>query len=339
MNPFAYERAADSAEAIRSVAASASCKFLAGGTNLIDLMKDGVEKPERLIDINRLPLSAIEPLPDGGLRLGATARNADTANHPLVRRNYPMLSRAILSGASPQLRNLATNGGNLLQRTRCWYFMDTGSPRCNKRAPGTGCGAIDGLNRNQAILGASDHCIATHPSDMAVALTALEARIRVQGPRGERTIPIAEFYRLPDDTPWRDTNLQPHELILSIDLPPSSYAAHSHYLKIRDRASYEFALVSVAAALDMHEGQIRSARVVLGGVAHKPWRCEASEQLLVGKKSGAQAFESAGDEAVKGAKPYKYNAFKVEMARRAVIRALSEAVLNEPSADKNRSAA
>lgn len=325
MKAFAYQRTTDPTVAIAAAAGSNSCKFLAGGTNLVDLMKDGVENPERLIDINRLPLANIEPLGNGGLRLGALARNSDTANHHLVRQNYPLLSRAILSGASPQLRNLATNGGNLLQRTRCWYFMDVGSPQCNKRAPGTGCGAIEGLNRSQAILGTSDKCIATHPSDMAVALTALEAGIRIQGPHGERTIPIADFYRLPGDTPWLDTNLEKNDLILSIDLPPSPYAVHSCYLKIRDRASYEFALVSVAAALEIENGKIRSVRIALGGVAPKPWRCEGSEKILEGREPSEELFESAGAQAVKSAKPYKYNAFKVEMAKRAVVRALSEA--------------
>ncbi len=255
MNPFDYQRASGSDTAISAITGSGHAKFLAGGTNLIDLMKNGVERPERLVDINRLPLAKIEPLPDGGIRIGALARNSDTANHPLVRQQYPLLSRAILSGASPQLRNLATNGGNLLQRTRCWYFMDVGSPQCNKRAPGSGCGALEGLNRYHAIFGASDKCIATHPSDMCVALAALDAVIRVRGSKGERTIPIADFHRLPGETPQIDTNLGKDELILSIDLPKSPYASHSHYLKVRDRASYEFALVSVAAAMDIQDGR------------------------------------------------------------------------------------
>ena len=324
MNPFQYERARDAAGAVHAV--SPRSKFLAGGTNLIDLMKNGVENPEMLIDLNRVALAAIDTQPDGGLRLGALARNADTANHPLVRQRYPLLSQAILSGASPQLRNLATNGGNLLQRTRCAYFMDPGFPQCNKRAPGTGCGAIDGFNRLHAIFGASDHCIAVHPSDMCVALTALEANIRVQGKSGERTINMAEFHRLPGDTPEVDSNLKPDELIVSIDLPPSPYAAHCHYLKVRDRASYEFALVSVAAALDLDsEGAIRSARIALGGVAHKPWRAEAAEKLLAGQKPTPSLFETAGEAAIAGAKPYRGNAFKVEMAKRAVARALANA--------------
>jgi xanthine dehydrogenase YagS FAD-binding subunit len=322
MNPFDYQRASASDTAISAITGSSHAKFLAGGTNLVDLMKNGVERPERLVDINRLPLAKIEPLPDGGLRLGALARNSDTANHPSVRQHYPLLSRAILSGASPQLRNLATNGGNLLQRTRCWYFMDASSPQCNKRAPGSGCGALEGLNRYQAIFGASEKCIATHPSDMCVALAALDAVIRVRGPRGERTIAIADFHRLPGDTPEIDTNLGKDELILSIDLPKSPYAAHSHYLKVRDRASYEFALVSVAAAMDIRDGRIRSARIVLGGVAHKPWRCEESEKMLIGNYTDAAFFEDAGEIAVRDAKPYKHNAFKVALARNAVTKAL-----------------
>ncbi|HWF38812.1 MAG TPA: xanthine dehydrogenase family protein subunit M [Candidatus Acidoferrales bacterium] len=323
MNPFEYIRAERPETAIDAVFNSQNAKFLAGGTNLIDLMKDGVEQPGRLIDINRLPLKAIEPMPDGGLRLGALARNTDTANHPLVRSDYPLLSRAILSGASPQLRNLATNGGNLLQRTRCFYFMDTGFPQCNKRKPGSGCGAIGGVNRIHAIFGASDQCIATHPSDMCVALAALDATIRVRGPKGDRAIPIGEFHRLPGNTPQIDTNLQPDELILSIDLPKSNFAQHSHYLKVRDRASYEFALVSVAAALEMDGDSIRNARFAMGGVAHKPWRSPEGERELAGQQATLAAFERAATRSVEGARTYRDNAFKVEMAKRSVVRALS----------------
>jgi xanthine dehydrogenase YagS FAD-binding subunit len=321
MNSFQYQRAADVAGAMRAI--SIGSKFLAGGTNLIDLMKNGVEQPEQLIDINRIALAAIEPRPDGGLRLGALARNSDTANHPMVRRQYPLLSQAILSGASPQLRNLATNGGNLLQRTRCPYFMDTGFARCNKRAPGTGCGALQGFNRTHAIFGASDQCIAVHPSDMCVALAALEATIRVQGKGGERHISMGDFHRLPGATPEIDTNLKPDELILSIDLPPSPYAAHSYYLKVRDRASYEFALVSVAAAIELDGGTIRSACIAMGGVAHKPWRPQAAEQFLIGQRAGPDVFEAAGQQAIAGAKPYRENGFKVELSKRAVARALA----------------
>jgi xanthine dehydrogenase YagS FAD-binding subunit len=323
MNPFAYERALRQDSAIEAISRTASAKFLAGGTNLVDLMKNGVERPERIIDINRLALAAIEPLPDGGLRLGALARNAETANHPLVRKQYPMLSRAILSGASPQLRNLATNGGNLMQRTRCPYFMDIDSAQCNKREPGSGCGALQGFNRSHAIFGASDQCIATHPSDMCVALAALEAVIRVRSSKGERRIPIADFHRLPGETPQIDTNLRSDELIVSIDLPPSPSAGHSHYLKVRDRASYEFALVSVAALLEVENQQIRRARIVLGGVAHKPWHCTSAEKLLIGKSIDDALFQQAGAAAVAGAHPYQQNGFKVELTKRAVTRALT----------------
>jgi xanthine dehydrogenase YagS FAD-binding subunit len=324
MQPFDYQRATQPQAAIQAIARADQSKFLAGGTNLVDLMKNGVEKPAHIIDINQISaLAIIEPLPGGALRLGAMARNSDTANHPLVRQNYPLLSQAILAGASPQLRNLATNGGNLLQRTRCAYFMDAGFPRCNKRAPGSGCDALEGFNRIHAILGTSDQCIATHPSDMCVALAALEAGIRVRGPKGERTIPIAEFHRLPGNTPNIDTNLQPNELIISIDLPASPYSRHFHYLKIRDRASYDFALVSVAAALDMDGSQIRSARLALGGVAHKPWRSEDAEKVLAGQQASPTVFESAATRALAGAKTYQHNAFKVDLAKRTIVRALS----------------
>ncbi len=325
MNPFEYQRVDQSQKAVSAIASSKQSKFLAGGTNLIDLMKLEVEQPVRLIDINHLPLNRIEPLPNKGLRLGALARNSDTADNALVRKNYPLLSQAILAGASPQLRNMATNGGNLLQRTRCYYFMDTGFPQCNKRSPGSGCGAIEGFNRIHAILGASEQCIATHPSDMCVALAALEAQVRVLGPKGERTIAMQDFHRLPGSTPQIDTNLRPDELILSIDLPPSPYAAHSHYLKMRDRASYAFALVSVAAALDLEGDSIRSARIALGGVAHKPWRSEEAEAALTGQKMSPEVFSAAADRVIRGAKIYKNNAFKVEMARRSIVRALTVA--------------
>ena len=326
MNPFAYQRVQQEDAAVEAVAHGDDARFLAGGTNLIDLMKNGIEQPTRLIDINRLSsLAEIRPLPDGGLRLGALARNSDTANHPLVRKSYPLLAQALLAGASPQLRNLATNGGNLLQRTRCYYFMDVAFSQCNKRIPGSGCGAREGLNRIHAILGASDQCIATNPSDMSVALAALEAQIRVRGTKGERTIPIGEFHRLPGTTPQLDTNLKPGELILSIDLPKSSYASHSHYLKVRDRASYAFALVSVAAALELDGKRIRSARLALGGVAHKPWRSVDAEKALVGAEMSVKVFAAAANQALTGARPYSQNAFKVELAKRSIIRALSSA--------------
>lgn len=323
MNPFEYIRAEQPDTAVDAVLHGSNAKFLAGGTNLVDLMKDGVEQPSRLVDITRLPLNKIERLPDGGLRLGALARNSDTANHGLVRVEYPMLARAILSGASPQLRNSATNGGNLLQRTRCFYFMDAGFPQCNKRGPGSGCGAIGGVNRIHAILGATEHCIAVHPSDMCVALAALDAKIRVLGSKGERNIPLVDFHRLPGNTPQLDTNLQPGELILSIDLPKSPYARHSHYLKVRDRASYEFALVSVAAALELDGNTVRSARIALGGVAHKPWRAVEAERELVSHPATTAAFERAATRALQDARSYRDNAFKVEMAKRSIVRALS----------------
>ena len=320
MNPFEYRRAKDPASALQDL--TASSKFLAGGTNLIDLMKDGVETPRTLIDINRIGLTAIEELPDGGLRLGALARNSDTANHPLVRERYPLVARAILSGASPQLRNLATNGGNLMQRTRCPYFMDTGFPHCNKRAPGSGCGALHGFQRYHAIFGTSEHCIAVHPSDLCVALAALDATVRVRGIRGERQIPFADFHRLPGNTAQIDTTLRHDELIEAIDLPRSPYATHSHYLKIRDRSSYEFALISVAAALEIENGKIRGARIALGGVAHKPWRLESVERSLAGQTAGPETFRRAGGQAIAGAQPRSGNAFKIEMTKRAVARAL-----------------
>ncbi|HLJ48555.1 MAG TPA: xanthine dehydrogenase family protein subunit M [Bryobacteraceae bacterium] len=323
MNPFDFQRAGDALGAVHAI--SGDAKFLAGGTNLIDLMKNGVERPRKLIDINRVALAAIEPLPGGGLRIGALARNSDTANHPLVRQKYPLLSKAILAGASPQLRNLATNGGNLMQRTRCPYFMNIEFAHCNKRIPGSGCDALHGFQRMHAIFGASEQCIAVHPSDMCVALAALDAVIRVQSPRGERTIAMADFHRLPGETPQLDTNLKPDELITAIDLPPSPYAAHCDYIKVRDRASYEFALVSAAVGLDVEGGTIRGARISLGGVAHRPWRAERAEQAVLGKRPAVELFETAGRAAVEGARPYPGNAFKVHLAQRAVVRALSAA--------------
>lgn len=323
MRPFDYQRATDPQAAVNAIGAAPSAKFLAGGTNLVDLMKQNVESPAHLIDINRLELAKIEELPDGGLRLGALARNADTADHPLVRERYPLLAQAILAGASPQLRNLATNGGNLLQRTRCYYFYDPAYRQCNKREPGSGCAAIHGYNRIHAILGASDQCIATHPSDMCVALAALGAVVRVRGGRGERNIPFGDFHRLPDDHPEIETNLRPDELIMSIDLPRSPYADHSTYVKVRDRASYAFALVSAAAALEMDGDTIRSARLALGGVALKPWRSEQAEALLVGKPANEDAYRAAADEAVAGAKTYEHNAFKVQMAKETIVRAFT----------------
>src|SRR5262245_17997464 len=277
-------KAGDVAGAVLEMSSTSTAQFIAGGTNLIDLMKENVARPNRLIDITRLPLNRIENSENGGLRLGALVTNAETAYDPQVEKRYPLLSRAILSGASPQLRNMATNGGNLLQRTRCYYFYDVATP-CNKREPGTGCSAIEGFNRMHAVLGASDQCIAVHPSDMCVALAALEAVVLVTGKNGDRSIPMADFHRLPGDTPDIDTNLHGNEIILSIDLPPKGLSDHHAYLKVRDRASYAFALVSVAAALEMSGDTIKEARVALGGVAHKPWRDTEAEALLIGKAS------------------------------------------------------
>ncbi|MBB5862986.1 xanthine dehydrogenase YagS FAD-binding subunit [Xanthomonas arboricola] len=304
----------------------APVRLIAGGTNLTDLMKLQLMRPSRLVDINRLPLDSITTQPDGGLRLGALARNADTAYHPDVETRYPLLSAAILAGASPQIRNMASNGGNLLQRTRCLYFYDHATP-CNKRAPGTGCSAIGGLTTYNAILGASAQCIATHPSDMCVALAALDAVVHVQGPDGERDIAFAQFHRLPGEHPERDSTLAPDELIVHIDLPDAQrFVAHSAYLKIRERLSYAFALVSVAAALDLaDDGSIREVRVALGGVAHKPWRHPDAEAQLVGKPATADSFGILADALLQGAQPQGNNAFKIPLARRSIVRALSVA--------------
>jgi len=324
MLAFDYRRAASVDEALR-LGAQPGAMYLGGGTNLVDLAKGGVVVPRLLVDVTRLPLADISPLPDGGLRLGAAARNSDVANHPRVRTGYPLLSQALLAGASAQLRNMATVGGNLLQRTRCGYFYDIGFGECNKRQPGSGCAARSGLNRNHAILGASDACIATHPSDMCVALAALRAVVRVRGARGERAIPFDQFHRLPGNMPQHDTTLAPGELVLSVDLPPPRFAGHAHYLKLRDRASYAFALVSVAAALDLRGGQVHDAALALGGVAHKPWRVPAAEAALIGHPVGDDTLEAAANAVVAGAHPASQNAYKVDLARRAVMRALRNA--------------
>jgi xanthine dehydrogenase YagS FAD-binding subunit len=325
MNPFTFVPVGDVPGALGLAGEGTS--FIAGGTNLIDLMKVHVLRPTRLVDINRLGLDAIEPTADGGLRLGALARNATTAWHPLVREHYPMLATAILSGATAQIRNMASNGGNLLQRTRCCYYYDTATP-CNKREPDSGCSAIGGLARQHAILGASAHCIATHPSDMCVALAALDATVQVASPRGERTIPFADLHRLPGDRPDLDTTLAHDELIVALTLPPANgFRAHSVYLKLRDRLSYAFALVSVAAALDLDGGTIRAVRLALGSVAHKPWRDQAAEALLVGQPATDASFARAADALLQGAVPQGAgdgsNAFKIPLARRAIVRALA----------------
>jgi len=328
MNPFSYQRAGDIDEAVREAAAGGAC-FIAGGTNLLDLMKENVERPRRLIDISRLPLDQVEDTPEGGLRVGALVRNADLAMHPRVRDRYPLLSSALLAGASPQLRNMATTGGNLMQRTRCYYFYDTATA-CNKRAPGSGCGAIGGVTRIHAVLGASEHCIATHPSDMCVAMAALRATVNVTGPEGARAIPFGDFHRLPGNAPQRDNCLAPGELITSVDLPPEGFASHYSYLKIRDRLSYAFALVSVAAALRIEDGRIAQARVALGGVAHKPWRVASAEQLLEGRHPGEEIFLRCADALLHGAKGQGGNDFKISLARRAIARALGQAADGTP---------
>jgi xanthine dehydrogenase YagS FAD-binding subunit len=324
MRQFKYTRANEANAAAGAVAANPQAKFLAGGTNLLDLMKEDVERPIELVDLTRLKLTEIKRTRDG-VSIGALATNTDTANDPLIRQNYPLLTQAIVAGASGQLRNMATNGGNLLQRTRCQYFYDTAMP-CNKREPGTGCGAREGLNRIHAILGWSEHCVATYPGDMANALYALDAVVRVKGPGGrERTIPINEFHRLPGDTPERDTNLAHGELIEAIELPRSNFAKNSYYLKVRDRASYAFALVAVAAALELDRGTIRQARVVLGSVAHKPWRSREAEAALAGKPVSEETFRRAAEAALRDAMPLSHNGYKVELAKRAVVRALMRA--------------
>ncbi|AXF10201.1 FAD-binding molybdopterin dehydrogenase [Paraburkholderia graminis] len=325
MDAISYERAADVAGAVRA-AQQPGAVFIGGGTNLLDLMKGGVERPVRLIDITHIGgLDDITTLPGGGIRIGALVRNSDAANHALVREQYPLLSQAFLSGASAQLRNMATVGGNLLQRTRCGYFYDTAFSQCNKRTPGSGCAALEGHNRMHAILGASPQCVAVNPSDMSVALAALDAVVRVSGPTGERSIPFAEFHRLPGDRPDVDTTLRPGELITAVDLPPPLFSAHSHYLKVRDRASYAFALVSVAAALQMDGERVQTARIALGGVAHKPWRASAAEQLLNGQPLTQATLNRAAAAALNDARPLRDNRFKVHLAQRAIVRAVNEA--------------
>lgn len=324
MNSFTYTRAADVAAAVRAVAAGGAARFIAGGTNLLDLMKENVERPGHLIDITHLPLGEIRPGDDGGLRLGALATNTDVAYHPEVERRYPLLSAAILAGASPQLRNMASVGGNLMQRTRCAYFYDTATP-CNKREPGTGCSAIGGLNRYHAILGTSEHCIATHPSDMCVALAALQAIVHVTGPAGDRAIPFAEFHRLPGDTPHVDTSLGPAEIITAVALPARGFADHHAYLKVRERASYAFALVSVAAALELQGETIAEARLALGGVAHTPWRDPEAEALLRGRPATPDNARRAAEALLRPARGFGHNDFKIELARRAIMRAVGQA--------------
>jgi len=324
MNAFEYVRATDHRSAIDAATRPAApARFLAGGTNLIDLMREGVEQPRRLVDIGRLPLTAVEERSGGGIRIGAMVRNSHLASHPLVREQFRLLSEAILNGASAQLRNMATTGGNLMQRTRCYYFYDTAT-HCNKREPGSGCDAIGGFNRIHAILGASSQCIATHPSDMCVALAALDATVNIDGPTGARAVPFAEFHRLPGDTPDVETNLARGELITSVDLPGSSAGLRSAYRKVRDRASYAFALVSVAAAVRIADGRIRDMRLALGGVAHKPWRAVVAERTLVGAVPTRDAFARAADAELEPAVAQAHNAFKIPLARRTIVAVLSE---------------
>lgn len=325
MRPFKYERANDAATATKAVSANNSAKFLAGGTNILDLMKEDVERPTALVDITRLSLSQIRNT-NGGISLGALAKNTETANHPLVRQNFPLLSMAILAGASGQIRNMATNGGNLLQRTRCSYFYDTAMP-CNKREPNSGCGALEGINRMHAIFGWSEKCVAVYPSDMAIALSALDAVVKVQDASGkERSINFGDFHRLPENSPEKDTNLKQDELITSIEIPKNNFANKSYYLKVRDRASYAFALISVAAALEMDGNKIKNVRIAMGGVAHKPWRAMETEKMLVGKEATEANFKLAAEAEMKNAKPLEHNKFKVELSKRAIVRALSMAM-------------
>ena len=325
MRPFKYTEVSDAANATRTLAANTDAKFLAGGTNLVDLMREYIARPSELIDIKPLGMSQIQKT-SSGISIGALARNTDTANHPIVRKEFPLLTMASLAGASPQIRNMATNGGNLMQRTRCQYFYDLTMP-CNKREKGSGCGAIDGLNRMHAIFGHSQDCVATYPGDMANALYALDAVIKVRGVDGkERIIVAKDFHRLPGNTPEKDNELIHGELITSIEIPSNKFAEHSYYLKVRDRASYAFALIAVAAALEIEGGKIKQARVVLGGVAHKPWRSAEAEKSLVDKKPDRTSFEAAAAAALVGAKPLSHNGYKVELAKRSIVVALERAM-------------
>ncbi len=325
MRPFNYIVAADDAVAVNAASRDPASKFLAGGTTLIDLMKLNVAQPDQLVDINKLAHSDISSV-NGGLLIGALTKNSDVVINAMVQQHFPILAKAILSGASPQLRNMATVGGNIMQRTRCPYFRDVTMP-CNKREPGSGCPALTGHNRMHAILGGSDSCIAVHASDMCVALTALDAVLIVKSANGERKVPIEKFYLVPGNHPEQENVLNPGELIVAVELPLSKFASRSHYLKVRDRSSFSFALASVAACLSVQHGTVIDARIVLGGVATKPWRCQDSEKILIGKPVSAAAFAQAAAAAVAGAMPHKHNKFKVELAKRSVVRALEIAAL------------
>jgi xanthine dehydrogenase YagS FAD-binding subunit len=335
MNNFEYARASDVADAVRQIAADPGAKFIAGGTNLIDLMKENVARPSRLIDISHLPLRAVEATSDGGLRVGALVPNSDLSYHPLVAARYPMLASAIQAGASQQLRNMASTGGNLLQRTRCFYFYDTTTP-CNKREPGSGCSAINGINRGHAIVGTSEHCIAVHPSDMCVALAALEAQVLVTGKSGERRIAFADFHRLPGDTPQADSTLKADEIITAVELPPQGFARNYTYLKIRDRLSYAFALVSVAVGLEIEGDTIKAARLALSGVAHKPWRNREAEAQLAGAPPTRESFARAAETVLRDARGFGHNDFKIELARRAMLRALAQAARGTPQSQADK---
>lgn len=330
MRPFKYTKTASVPAATRLLAANANARFLAGGTNVLDLMKEDVERPTELVDITRVALTKVEPILSGpnkgGVVLGALGKNTDTANHPLIRQQYPILTQAILAGASAQIRNMATNGGNLNQRTRCSYFYEVSMP-CNKRSPGSGCGAKEGINRMHAIFGWSDACVAVHPSDMCIALAALDATVHVTGASGnKRQIPFADYHRLPGDNPEKDNTLLHDELITAIEIPKNDFASHSYYLKVRDRASYAFALVSVAALLSMDGNTIKDVRLALGGVAHKPWRAFAAEQFLAGKEASEANFLAAAALEMKAAKPLAHNDFKIELGSRGMVRALQMAL-------------
>ena len=325
MIPFEYHRASSVEDAITAVADRPDAVFLAGGTNLVDHMKLGIAEPGLVVDVGHLPLNDVAPLPDLGLRIGADVRNSDLAAHPVVRGTYPVLARALLSGASGQLRNLATTAGNLLQRTRCVYFQDVTTP-CNKRTPGSGCSAIGGYTRYHAILGASERCVAVHPSDMAVAMAALDAQVVYVDADGEHRMPLDEFYRLPGDQPDRDTTLPHGALIIAVELPPPPDGARSTYRKVRDRASYAFALTSVAAELVVDKGTVTSARIALGGVAHKPWRASRAEEGLIGQRAFADTFRQAADAELEHAEPLHGNEFKVELTKRAIVATLASLV-------------
>ncbi len=330
MRPFKYTKVNDAANAVQTVAANANSKFLAGGTNILDLMKEDVMRPDELVDVTRLNLTQIKTVSGGvnkgGVSVGGLGKNTDAANHPLIRQNFPLLTQAILAGASAQIRNMATNGGNLNQRTRCSYFYDVAMP-CNKREPGTGCGALEGINRMHAVFGWSNDCVAVHPSDMCVALVALDAVVKVQGTDGaERSIPFIDYHRLPGNTPQKDNNLNQGELITAIEIPKNNFSDKSYYLKVRDRASYAFALVSVAAALEINGNKINQARVAMRAVAHKPWQAAEAEKFLTGKEATEANFKQAAEMEMKQAKPLEYNKFKVELGRRAIARALMQAM-------------